>query len=379
MRLRQLVFWLHLSAGTIAGLVILLMSVTGVLLTYERQIAEWADLRASRITGPDDGARRHSLEALLRRVTDIQGSAQPGIVTVRAGDAPISVTAGSRTLFINPYSGEILGEGAPKVRAFFRRVREWHRWLGVGGEGRTTARAVTGACNLAFLFLVSSGFYLWWPRTWSWRQIRQVMWFRKGLRSRARDFNWHNTIGFWCGVPLFVVVLSATVISYRWSSDLVYRIAGEEPPRTVTPGSTNPRSTSVRVAGLDDLVRHAQTQVPEWRTLSFRIPEATSQTVTVTIDQGTGGEPQKRSAMTVDLASGQMKQWEPFSAQTRGRRWRSWLRFAHTGEAAGLLGQTVAGVASGGGAVLVWTGIGMALRRFNAWRNLKPRVAERAA
>jgi hypothetical protein len=43
------------------------------------------------------------------------------------------------------------------------------------------------------------------------------------------------------------------------------------------------------------------------------------------------------------------------------------MRFAHTGEVLGLFGQTVAGVVSAGGVVLVWTGIALALRRLVAW------------
>ena len=52
-----------------------------------------------------------------------------------------------------------------------------------------------------------SGFYLWLPKIWTWRQIRNVTWFKGGLRAKARDFNWHNAIGFWSAVPLAVVVL----------------------------------------------------------------------------------------------------------------------------------------------------------------------------
>ena len=43
MTIRSLLFWPHLVAGVLAGLVILLMSVTGVLLTYERQMIAWSD------------------------------------------------------------------------------------------------------------------------------------------------------------------------------------------------------------------------------------------------------------------------------------------------------------------------------------------------
>ena len=51
--------------------------------------------------------------------------------------------------------------------------------------------------------------------------------------------------------------------------------------------------------------------------------------------------------------------------------------FAHTGEVYGIVGQTAAGVASLGGAVLVYTGIALSLRRFAAWRRRQTRAADR--
>jgi hypothetical protein len=69
--------------------------------------------------------------------------------------------------------------------------------------------------------------------------------------------------------------------------------------------------------------------------------------------------------------------WETFAGNNAGRRLRSWSRFAHTGEAYGLAGQTIAGIASAGGAVLVWTGIALSLRRLSAWRRRRARAEER--
>ena len=43
MTLRSFIFWLHLIAGVVAGTVVLVMSVTGVLLTYEKQMVAWAE------------------------------------------------------------------------------------------------------------------------------------------------------------------------------------------------------------------------------------------------------------------------------------------------------------------------------------------------
>jgi len=43
MKLRTFIFWPHLIAGVLAGVVILIMSVTGVALMYQKQMTEWAD------------------------------------------------------------------------------------------------------------------------------------------------------------------------------------------------------------------------------------------------------------------------------------------------------------------------------------------------
>ena len=43
-RFRTVLFWMHLTAGSGAGIVVLVMCVTGVALTYEKQMLEWADM-----------------------------------------------------------------------------------------------------------------------------------------------------------------------------------------------------------------------------------------------------------------------------------------------------------------------------------------------
>jgi uncharacterized iron-regulated membrane protein len=61
--LRRFFFWTHLALGLASGLVVLLMSVTGVLLAFEKQAVAFVDRRA---VGPAAGPRL-GVEALLRR------------------------------------------------------------------------------------------------------------------------------------------------------------------------------------------------------------------------------------------------------------------------------------------------------------------------
>ncbi len=380
-KLRKIIFWCHLPVGVIAGVVILIMCVTGVLLSYEKQIILWADTRGYQSAPPQSQTRRLPVETLIARVRETRGSA-PTAITLRSDpSAPAAIGFGRETtLFVNPYTGTILGEGSPRVRRFFQSVTEWHRWLGAKGDNRNVARAITGACNLGFLFLVASGFYLWWPWNWNLKSLRNVTWFRRGLPARARDFNWHNVIGFWSAGPLFIVVLSAVVISYTWAGNLVYRVVGETPP---APRSNQPSQTSQANEqtpapnSLDAAWLRAEQQVGDWRTITLQLPASASAPLTFNIDTGNGGQPQKRGQLVVDRATGAVVRWEPFSSYSRGRQLRSILRFAHTGEVAGVIGQTIAGLVSTGGALLVITGIALAIRRLVAWVVRRSRSAKR--
>ena len=376
-RLRKVVFWAHLLSGALVGVVVLLMSVTGVLLTYQRQLTAWADTRGLD-AGPRAGAsERLGVEALLARVGEQEEKSPTSLKWYADAERPVEVVYGREgTLFVNGYTGAVLGSGSPGVREFFRVMVAWHRWLGAEAEGpRKSARAVTGASNLAFLFLVVSGFYLWWPRRWTWRALRNVTLFRRGLTPKARDFNWHNVLGFWSALPLAVVVASGVVISYPWASDLVYRSVGEAPPPRRAPGGGGGGVRDARaavaaepmLAGLDALAARAETQVSGWRSITLTL-EAGAAPVAFSIDGGTGGQPQKRAQLALERGDGAVAKWEPFASTTRGRQLRSILRFAHTGEVAGLLGQTIAGLVSAAAVVLVWTGLALAWRRLREWR-----------
>jgi uncharacterized iron-regulated membrane protein len=341
------------------------MSVTGVLLTYERQIVAWADA-APRVS-PVAGADRLPLQALLARVREQRSEAPSAVTVSAAGDAPVTVTLGrSAVVFADPYDGRVLGEGSRSTREFFQSVVGWHRWLGAGGESRATGRAVTGAANLAFLFLIVSGPVLWWPRERTWRAVKSVAFYRGGLRGKARDFNWHNVTGLWLCLPLFVIVAAGVVISYPWAGDLLYRAMGETPARRTGGAVTPARAPSLE--GLDRVWPRAQSQVPGWQTIAFRLPEGDGP-LSFTIDTGRGAiRPDSRSQLVLDRRTAEVVRFEPYASQSPARRVRAWLRWLHTGEALGLWGQTVAGLASAGGALLVWTGLALSWRRLRAWQ-----------
>lgn len=408
---RSVLFWLHLTAGVIAGIVVVIMSVTGVALTYQRQMQAWADKGEWQAPANADATQRLTVEQIYARLRQAHPDAVPTAVTIKsdANELASAVMSGPMTgaVLVDPYTGAIVQPGprGAAVRGFFSTMVSWHRYLARTGEARPAGRAVTGASNLLFLFIVLSGLYLWWPRSLRWSSFKPVLWFRRGLPGKARDFNWHNVLGFWSAIPLAIVVASATVISYPWATAFVYRVAGDTPPAPASRpaagaagqgggtarqgggesgnrgergerGGGRPAPVERIVANLDAVVAAAQRTTPGWRSISAPLPADANGPIVVTIDRGDGGQPQLRATATIDREQAAIVRLETFSDQSRGRRWRSILRFAHTGEVLGLFGQTIAGIVSAASVVLAYTGFALAFRRLTAWLKRRRRATE---
>jgi uncharacterized iron-regulated membrane protein len=399
MSLRKIIFWCHLTVGSIAGVVIFTMCVTGVLLAFERQIMSYAE-RGFRVD-PPVSAPRLPLESLLEKAHGTNPNPPMSVAWRADQSAPVEIALGrNQSLLLNPYSGAILGAGATRTRAFFHSVEDVHRWLAVPTGNRATGRAITGACNLGFLFLVISGPFLWLPRTWTRAAVRTGTRLKFSLAGKARDFNWHNVIGFWTCIPLAVIVICAVVMSYPWANNLAYRITGNTPPapngqqqapanaqsnaqrnrnHEASSASSDKSEHASPWSGLDALSHKAEARIPDWRTITARLAAPSDPNITFSIDSGNGGRPDKRSQLTLNRKTAADVRWEPFSSYNSGRQLRAWIRFTHTGEAGGIAGQSIAALATFGGAILVWTGISLAIRRFAAAPSRRKSASERAA
>jgi uncharacterized iron-regulated membrane protein/flavodoxin len=369
----KIIFWSHLLAGVVGGVVIFIMSATGVILMYEHQLVEYAERDVREVVPL--GAPRISLDELVAKALAQNPEAQPtGVVLRNEPTASVGVGFGREgATYVNPYTGMVLGKGS-KLHDWFHDVIDWHRWLGTEGEGRATGRAITGACNLAFFWLAITGVYLWWPRSWHWRGLKPSLLFNPRLRGKARDWNWHNVIGFWSSGVLVVLTLTAAVMSYQWANDLLYTLTGSEPPpRAQGPGpmvqarqrcgDAEPRERKP-LASFDAFLARADEQAPGWIMMMMRVPPRGDGPITVLIQEPTAPHIFARSQLVLNRSTAEIVKWEPYAAASLGRKLRVWVRGLHTGEALGFAGQTVAGLASLGGCFLVWTGFAMAWRRF---------------
>ena len=421
--IRKVIFWLHLAAGVMAGVVIGIMSLTGVALAFEKEIIAWSERDARKVAAPSPGAERLRVDDLLARLRKKEEGRPTGLTVYADPNLAVLASYGrTNAYYLNPYTGEIRQPASDTTRKFMQSMIEWHRYVAASGEHRNTGKAVTGACNAAFLVLAITGLYLWWPRQWSAKALKAIGVMSFKLRGKARDWNWHNAIGLWSAPILIVLTATAMPISYRWASDLIYKITGTQAPAAGGPGAAAAAAVQIPTPAegaqrltMDALIASAQKAAPAWQQITLRPggggggraggpagrsgargtgetnrlaeagasreqrgserregrggearPEA--QAVTLTIKANDGSPRFASTQLTLDPYTGNVLKREGYADYNAGRKVRSWTRFLHTGEALGPGGQAVAGAASLGGVVLVWTGFALAIRRFLAWR-----------
>ncbi len=379
--IRKIVFWLHLSVAAVIGVVVLMLGATGVILSLEGPVTGLSERRhfvAVAASPLPPTALVHAAEAWgATRGTTLTATSLRYRPDPRA---PVRVDAGRELhLYVDPYRGEVLGHGPGALDRIFVFVHDLHRWFAVPSGSVRRARAVTGAVNLAFLFLLVSGPFLWLPTRFTKRALANILLFQRGARGAWRDLNRHQVIGIWSVVPLAVISVTGAVISYPAVADRVYPVVG----RVVSGGTAETSTVDVSATGeqaaaegqattdLEAALQSAQGWVPKWRSLTLTLPRARDREIRVEIRGGGEGQPQKTGTLTLDAATGTPHSWETFTDESAGHRAQEFLRYTHTGEYFGVTGRLIAGLCSLAATLMVWTGLALALRRLCRWLTLR--------
>jgi uncharacterized iron-regulated membrane protein len=256
-------------------------------------------------------------------------------------------------VLVNSWTGEVLHAGANKLRGFFRFVTDLHTNLAMAARGKW----MVDVANVAFVFLALSGLWLWWPRQWRWKALRSSMAIRLDVGGKARDWNWHNALGFWFLIPIALIAMTGVVLSYRdvdqwWRAFADRNVLAAKKPVTPLPAGNG-------TADWDGLMDSVSRQNPGWRSMiSGR--DGTSLTVLM----GTVGQRTVARTVGVDRATNsvvKISTWENVDGPLRARMI---ARLGHTGEILGPWGQTLAFLACLSGLVLTYTGFALSYRRF---------------
>ncbi|EDY21514.1 PepSY-associated TM helix domain protein [Chthoniobacter flavus Ellin428] len=356
--IRKLVFWTHLAAGLVTGFVVFTLCLTGALITFDRQILNWAE-RDARALPPSSGAERVSPATLVAGAAKLSASRVTNLEWFADPKMPVRVYFEDRSVALfNSWTGEALGRGAVSLRAFFRGSTEVHVNLTMSRTGKW----VVDAANAAFVFLTLSGLWIWWPRQWRWKALRSSLAIRFDAGGKARDWNWHNALGFWFLLPLLIIAASGLVLSFK-PVDLWWRdFGGKHLLAEVKPPAPAPAANGAS-SGWNGVMALVQQQYPGWRWM-MTSNSLRGGHINIMVGTGSFGQRALVHTVTVDVAANTIVKTSAWENDIGGNRARAIARLGHTGEIVGLWGQWLAFMACLVGLVLVYTGFALSWRRF---------------
>jgi uncharacterized iron-regulated membrane protein len=216
--LRQLLLRLHFYAGILVAPFIAVAALTGLLYAYAPQLEQVLYADQLRVT-PGDSALP------LQEQVDTAVAAHPEgtLSAVRPGTAPDESTrvlldaeglpeSYRHAVFVDPYTGELLGDTTSYGSSGALPVRSWlselHRHLHLGDLGRLYSELAA-----SWLWVVAlGGVVLWTARRHRARRLRHILLPEPSAKGRNRTMSWHGSLGIWALVGL--LVLSATGLTW---------------------------------------------------------------------------------------------------------------------------------------------------------------------
>lgn len=348
--MRNFFFQLHWLIGITAGTVLIVVGLTGAILSFEPELSSAMNPAVMRVTpqgaalSPDALAARINAAAPDKRIASLTLASSPE-TSARVMFAPEPPAKRGESRYVNPYSGELLGK--PAGEGFFRFVVQLHRYLASGDIGKH----VVGASTLGVIYLALSGLYLRWPaEVFSWRSWLALRWSLKG-----RNFWWelHSVLGTWMLVVYLFAALTGLYWSYDWYRDAMFAVTGAPKPVQQQPGGgmqksgNGPPITDAEMA-LD--VSRAwsgfRSRVESFETATIRMPSQAGKPVQITYLDREPPHLRATNRIVIDPDSGNATEHERYADKPAGAKIMSSVYALHTGRFFGMPGVVILAIAS---------------------------------
>ena len=373
---------IHLYLSLAAGLVILICCLTGAILVFEKDLQMALNKDRYYV---DAAGEKLPVTALVKKVKDSFPNAKinavklyakaersaeinvafPPAKTAKKEEKPAQpgkkAAAPPRqpgfTIFVNPYTGQILEKYSYRETAFYT-VFAMHRWL--LGDDSSVGKLITGISTLLFLFILLTGIILWWPKTK--RILKQRLKIKWSAGWKRINHDMHMVFGFYSAIFLFIFAFTALAWSFEWFNKGIYQVTNspEKPPAP-------PKSTFVADAkriSFDDALAAAKTVYADAQFYNISMPKDSVEAVNVSALRKDPAHESATDAVYIDQYSGKVLGTLRFEERSLGARVRSSFKPVHTGSIWGTPSKIIAFIVCLFGVSFPITGVIMWLNRI---------------
>jgi uncharacterized iron-regulated membrane protein len=275
---RNTIFLLHRYFGLCMGLIMILIGITGSLLVFHAEIEDWLTIQRYGITMSQGQLLTLDKVVEIAQTTypnwtfeDIvfpKDERYPMILGFTAPDAdPNLYEHGFHQVFINPYTGKIMGELATRY-TFYRFILNLHYRLFLPGEW--LGRVITGVVALLLLEIAVTGIMLW-P---GWRKLSTGFKIKWNSHIKRRNFDLHKVIGIFAAIFLALTGLTGAYLSFDYQIEPVIGMLAASPPEINSQIAALPAPLpGQKFLPLETLLQTAQKALPTMKPQELYIPQ----------------------------------------------------------------------------------------------------------
>lgn len=319
---------IHLWLGLISGLVVFIVAVTGSIYCFEEEIRSVTNKNLLEVAQEDRPQKNISEIILIAQ----EAFPKPSIKNIRVKSDPeasVEVILKDKTsIYINPYSGKILGSGN-RDTDFFGTVLRLHRSLLLGEPGKI----ITGTSATIFIIMLISGIILWWPKSKSNRKAKFSL--KKNAKLPRKIYDLHSVLGFYAAWILIFSATTGIIWSFDWAENTMYWLANSKKD-VRRMHSKEIGATDFQV---DIILANAKSLSPEAKDYFLNMPEDSTGVYKVNLQYANGGFFRKSDQFVYDRYTGELLQSKYFKTESTGEKIKATNYNIHTGKALGLPGQ----------------------------------------
>lgn len=330
--MRRFLIKVHLYVALIAGILILILGATGAIMAFEPELDHVLHWKYAYVQPQPTPMPLAEIGAAVAKA--YPGERIGGYTWSSSPNLSYQVALPGRQLYVNPYTGAVLGE-RPGGMDFLARVHQLHLRLLIRTPS-DPGKTIMSWAGVAITFLALSGLYLWWP----YMQIK----VRRPLWSRRFWLDLHNAIG--ASSFAFLLILSVTGVMIGFEETTVpmfYRVTGTQP--SLPPRTYPAPPPGARPIGIDQAIAIARAAVPGAEPFQINVPppRGAYQIRSHFPEDLTGGG---RSAVVIDQYTGKVLFAQASRTAPAGARIVIQNRAIHTGDIFGVPSKAVMSIMS---------------------------------
>ncbi|OCL81575.1 hypothetical protein AAW30_01874 [Arcobacter porcinus] len=373
-------FQIHWFLGFIFGVLLLIIGVSGAVLSYEKEILQAINKDTYFVKAKDNQVRLKEPEILKLFQKSNPEAKINNIYFSSKEDSSIRlniVKEGERkgaNIYLNPYTAEVLPEILGKD--FFMFFFTLHRWLAFDGDYRTIGKNAVAIGTIVAILLTIGGIIVYWPRVKS--NFLKSFTFSFKHKKRAFLSTMHSAIGMWV-VPFFLLLcLTGLYWSYDWYRSAMFSVMQVEQTKRVPLTKEQQaeqkalQAQGINYENIEKVVNTFKENVSrDYKNAGLRVVPSTEGTYTITYLYEDAYHYRETNSMEINPLNQEIVEETKYDDKKLNEKMMSSMLPLHSGEFFGWFGQLAMFVSSALMALFVITGY---MLYYDRWKKKKAKA-----